>query len=51
MTDAVWEAWGSALTAIRDERADPQNTLVAAANVIRNILGLPAPPSDDADGA
>ncbi len=43
MTDAIWEAWGAALTSIRDEAADPESALTEAATVIRTILGLPQP--------
>ncbi len=48
MSDAVWEAWGSALTAIRDEGADPETALSDAATLIRTILGIPQPdPAED----
>jgi maltose-binding protein MalE len=46
MTDQIWDTWGSALTTIRDERADPATTLAEAARVIRGVLGLPQPPPE-----
>lgn len=49
MDDDVWEAWGAALTAIRDEGADPATTLASAGRIVRNLLGLPPPPADAGD--
>lgn len=49
MSDAVWDAWGSALTAIRDEGADPETALRDAATLIRTILGIAQPEPEDGD--
>jgi arabinogalactan oligomer/maltooligosaccharide transport system substrate-binding protein len=43
MTEDVWEAWGRALTEIRDRRAEPQLALEEAARQIRVLMGIPAP--------
>ena len=47
MSDDVWTAWGSALTAIRDEGADPETALRDAATLIRTILGITQPEPDN----